>query len=213
MVYASSLDVVYLGTQNASIAWYNLNEADSRPPPDPKTHPYIKEDRFFDSKGPGGVSTPRPEYMKEYPLTKTKTQHLQLDRDYIKIFAHYGYVYSMLLIRGLVTDDPDEEVLVSGGGDGAIKLWSLDKEIGAITELCQFGEANGESVLSMALDGTFLIGGMIEGKIKIWDLETRQIVRVLKTNVSDVLALSIGGGCLFAAGANGTIEVCRYATD
>jgi len=150
--------------------------------------------------------------MKDYPLSRSETKHLQLDKDYIKIFAHYGYIYCMLLLRGIVTDDPKEEVLVSGGGDGAIKLWTLDKKAGAITELFQLGDATGDSVLSLALDGTFLIGGMIEGKINIWDLDTRQIVRVLRTNVTDVLALSVGGGCLFAAGANGKIEVCVART-
>jgi di- and tripeptidase len=167
----------------------------------------MREDRFFDSAGPGGVRSPRPEYFNEYPLSRSKTQHLQIDKENIYIFAHYGYVYCMLLLRGVVTDDPEEEFLVSGGGDGSIKIWSLDKETGAIEEWCQIGECSGDSVLSMVLDGTFLISGTTEGKINVWDLETRQIVRVLKTHVTDVLTLAVGGGCLFAAGANGQIEV------
>lgn len=114
----------------------------------------------------------------------------------------------MLMVKGIVTENPKEEVLVSGGGDGTIKLWKIGGESGgAIQELYQLGDSNGDSVLSLALDGTFLISGTSEGKVKVWDLETRQIVRNMRTGVGDVLALSVGQGCLFAAGANGVVEV------
>jgi di- and tripeptidase len=135
---------------------------------------------------------------------------LQIDEKYIHQFAHFGYVYCMLSLRGIVVDNPKEEVLVSGGGDGSIKLWRLDsRKGGAIKKLYQLGDSSGDSVLSLALDGTLLISGTIEGKIKVWDLETRQLVRNLRATVGDVLALSVGQGCLFAAGANGKVEVCK----
>ena len=114
----------------------------------------------------------------------------------------------MLLLRGVISDNPNEEFLVSGGGDGTIKAWSLDQDdSGAVVEVFQLGEDDMESVLSLAIDGTFLISGTIYGRIKVWDLETRQMVRNVRTNVGDVLTLSIGGGCLFAAGSNGKAEV------
>ncbi|KAF2670416.1 beta-Ala-His dipeptidase, partial [Microthyrium microscopicum] len=204
--FASKLNTFYLGTQNASILWYNLNEKDTRPTPLPTSHPYQREDRFFDSAGPGGVRTPRPEYHKN-PLDETEVQNLQIDKRYIHPFAHFGYVYCMLSLRGIVVDDPDEEILVSGGGDGSIKLWRLDaRKGGAIKELFQLGDSTGDSISSLALDGTFLISGTAEGKIKVWDLETRQLVKNLRANIGDVLALSVGEGCLFAAGSSGKVE-------
>jgi di- and tripeptidase len=116
----------------------------------------------------------------------------------------------MLLLRGIVADDPDEETLVSGGGDGSIKLWSLMPEkggqIGEKFEL-RLGQGDDNSVLSFALDGSFLISGRLRGEVNIWDLETRQLVRTINSSVADVLALSVGGGCLFVSGSNGTVEV------
>lgn len=113
----------------------------------------------------------------------------------------------MVLAKGL-RDDPKEEILISGGGDGAIKLWIIGGEDGAISELHKLddGRDEGESVLSLVLDGTFLYAGRINGEVNVWDLETRQLVRNLKTKTEDVLALSLGGGYLFCAGVSGIVE-------
>jgi di- and tripeptidase len=114
----------------------------------------------------------------------------------------------MVLAKGL-KDDPSEEVLISGGGDGAIKIWSLHKKGGAISELHKLddGRDEGESVLSLATDGTFLYSGRLNGEVNVWDLETKQLVRSLKAQTGDVLALSVGGGHLFCSGVTGIVEV------
>lgn len=120
----------------------------------------------------------------------------------------------MLLARDLFTDDPNEEILISGGGDGAIKLWQLDASNGgAIRELHKLddGREEGEAVLTLALDGTFLYSGRLHGEINVWDLETKQLVRSLRAHTGDVLALSVGGGLLLSAGVSGMVEVS--ATD
>lgn len=114
----------------------------------------------------------------------------------------------MQLARGL-TSNPKEEVLISGGGDGTIKIWALDETGGAIEEMHTLddGREQGESVLSIAIDGTFLYAGRADGEVNLWDLETRQLVRNLKTRTDDVLALSVGGGFIFCAGLSGVVEV------
>lgn len=119
----------------------------------------------------------------------------------------------MVLAKGL-RDDPKEEILISGGGDGAIKLWIIGGEDGAISQLHKLddGRDEGESVLSLVLDGTFLYAGRINGEVNVWDLETRQLVRNLKTKTEDVLALSLGGGYLFCAGVSGIVEASSAET-
>jgi di- and tripeptidase len=116
----------------------------------------------------------------------------------------------MLLLDGILTDDPESELLVTGGGDGSIKIWTIQHNChGLIVELYELGSEreDRESVLSLALDGTFLMSGRLGGEVNIWDLETRQLVRTLRSQVQDVHSLSVGGGFLFAAGANGRVEV------
>lgn len=116
----------------------------------------------------------------------------------------------MALVRGIVAGGSDKEVLISGGGDGVIKLWNLDpKSSGAISELDTLddGRDEGRSILSIALDGTFLYSGRNDGEIDVWDLETRQLLRRLKTTSGDVMTISVGGGFLFSAGVTGVVEV------
>lgn len=116
----------------------------------------------------------------------------------------------MLLGKGILPDAPSEEILVSGGGDGRIVLWRIDAEQGgAISSICTLedGREEGESILSLAQDGSFLYSGRFDGEVNVWDLETRQLVRSLKAETGDVLTLSLGGGYLFAGGITGLIQV------
>jgi di- and tripeptidase len=115
----------------------------------------------------------------------------------------------MLLGQGILPDRPQEEILVSGGGDGRILLWQIEPVGGRIRDICTLddGREEGESILSLAQEGSFLYSGRLDGEINVWDLETRQLVRSLKSNTGDVLALSLGGGHLFASGIFGKVQV------
>ena len=116
----------------------------------------------------------------------------------------------MLLSKGLDIDDADAEMLISGGGDGNVKLWSLSSdECGTLTE--EVSLENGDSsVLSMALDGTVLYTGRLEGDVNVWDLDTRQLIRTVKAHNADVLALAVGYGLLFSGGSNGNAKVIQF---
>lgn len=183
-----------------------------RPRPLLASHPSERKDRFFDSAGPGGVQTPRPRGADITLRDAVGGQNLEIDRHDVRQFAHYGYVYCMLLGKGILPQAPEEEVLVSGGGDGRINLWRIDPtKGGAITEAytLEDGREEGESILSLARDGSFLYSGRFAGEVNVWDLETRQLVRSLKASTGDVLSLSLGGGLLFAGGVEGVVQVRR----
>ncbi|KZF21150.1 beta-Ala-His dipeptidase [Xylona heveae TC161] len=204
VAYSPTLKTIYMGAQNTSIQWYDLKQKDLRPPPTLQSHPSFRSHRFFDSKGPGGIPSPRPDARRPDTVRALGGQLLEIERQHIVQYAHFGYVYCMLLAKGLGNKETGEEdILISGGGDGTIKLWSLDaKAGGAITELVAL-ENGDNSVLSLALDGTFLYGGLAEGDINIWDLDTRQLVRSVKAHRDDVHTLSVGWGIVFSAGATG----------
>ena len=110
----------------------------------------------------------------------------------------------MLLAFGLYGD---QEILLSGGGDGAINLWQLDQANGgAVTQLASL-ENGDDSVLALAINGTILYSGRLDGEINVWDLDTRQLIRRVKAHTTDVLALSVSRGLILSGGANGIAKV------
>lgn len=99
------------------------------------------------------------------------------------------------------------ELLISGGGDGAIKLWRLDESDGGAATHPMSLENGDESVLALALDGTILYSGRLEGEINVWDLDTRQLIRRVKAHSADVLTLSVGHSSIFSGASNGIAKV------
>ena len=99
-------------------------------------------------------------------------------------------------------------MLISGGGDGTIKLWQLYHDQGrGIREVACLGEDDAESVLSMAVDGSFLYSSKLEGAIELWDLDTKQKLRVIRAHKGDVITLQMGWGFLFSGGSTGYTRV------
>jgi di- and tripeptidase len=67
-------------------------------------------------------------------------------------------------------------------------------------------------VLSVVVSSTGLVfAGSQDGQIKVWDLETRTLVRTLvaQENV-DVLSLSVLGAEVYACSANGYVQVSSF---
>ena len=200
LAYSAQLQTVYLGAQNTSIQWCSLSRRDALPP-DLSSHPSQRTHRFFDSKGPDGTSTPRPDLEPE--LEALGGEMIEISKANMITYAHFGYVYSMALVHGLSAASPQSETLISGGGDGLIKLWNLsDDEHGSVEEASTL-ESGDSSILSLALNRLLLYAGCLEGEVKVWDLESRQLVRVVKADESDILTVSIGRGITFVGAANG----------
>lgn len=206
VVYSKQFEMVYLGAQNTSIQWCSLKDSATRPTPNPERHPDRRNHRFFDSVAAGGTSTPRQVPTR---AAMGEGDTLEIDKAHMMHYAHFGYVYCMLLVRGGNRGvDFEEDMLISGGGDGTIKLWQLDQDPGkGITELACLGEDDAESVLSLAVDGSFLYASKLEGIIELWDLDTKQKLRVIKAHKGDVLTLQMGWGYLWSAGSTGYARV------
>ena len=115
----------------------------------------------------------------------------------------------MLLAKGLGHGDADEEILISGGGDGSIKLWQIDEDAVAALSTLENGD---NSVLAMALDGNFLYSGRSEGDFDVWDLDTRQLIRTVKAHNADVLTVAVGHDFIFTGSASGWAKVFKCWT-
>ena len=163
--YSKKSDTLYLGAQNTSLQWISLKTATK------SGFPTRRPNKFFDSVP--------PERMNNL---------LEIDKENIVQYAHYSYVYTLLLgtYRG-------QEVLFTGGGDAAVNIWSLPPK--QISSLCQ----SSDPVLSLAQQ-EFLYVGHSRGTVAIWDLETNQLLRRIKID-GDVLALGVYGDFLLTAGS------------
>ena len=183
------------------LEWCNLSRKDFQSSPNLQLHPSQRSHRFFDSTGPGGVRSPRPAEAGE-PRAQGG-QELQIDKEHIVQYAHFGYVYCMLLATVSLNGELEGEFLISGGGDGTVKLWALKKHLNGTIEKLSTLESGDDSVLAMALDGTLLYTGRLGGHVNVWDLDTSQLIRSVKAHSADILTLSVGHGLIFSGGANG----------
>ena len=186
VAYSTASKTVYLGAQNTTIQWCSLKGRGSKSNGVRRdVHPSLRDDPFFDSTGPGGVRTPRPTEADLTPRHATGGEAIEIGKEHVKHFAHYGYVYCMHLVKDGISESAGQEVLITAGGDGVVKLWKLRAEDGAIEELFTLddGREEGHSILSVAIDGTFLYSGRSGGEVDVWDLETRQLVRNLKAHL------------------------------
>jgi WD40 repeat protein len=66
--------------------------------------------------------------------------------------------------------------LVTGGSDGSVRVWSLERFC-AIHRLA----AHDNSVTSLQFDDTRVVSGGSDGRVKVWDLKTGHLVRELVT--------------------------------
>lgn len=225
IAYSVQHQTVYIGAQDTTIQWVKVNDPRRIVAQDSAHHPDKRHHRFFDSKAVGGTSTPRRNEDRWGLIPKAQTV-VEVHPSAIRQFAHFGYVYSMLMARGPAhTLGADEEVLVSGGGDGTVKLWKIGPEAdadhgagsdgegaddsdidetgGTIREVMTLGNDDANSVLSLAIDGSFLYCGKLDGIVELWDLDTRQRLRVIKAHHSDIMTLQMNWGYLWSASASG----------
>ncbi|KAI3324194.1 WD domain-containing protein [Xylariaceae sp. AK1471] len=213
LAYSSQYETVYYGAQNTSIQWVSLKDPDRRVSNDSASHPDRRNHRFFDSRAIGGASTPRPT-DERYDLIPRSYVVLETDKRANKMFAHFGYVYCMLITNGATAyTSPEDDILISGGGDGTIKAWKLGgTEIGpdgyetGLEEIMVLGEDDANSVMSISVDGSFLYSGKLDGVIELWDLDTKQKLRVIKAHEGDVMSIQMGWGYLWSAARSGTVS-------
>lgn len=130
---------------------------------------------------------------------------LAFKKDHHKLFAHHGYIYSMLLVSGLIESAPSEEALLTGGGDGAIKLWRLGDTAGSTpTQIAKL--QNDNSVLSIAVEGSLLYCGLAGGALNIWNLDSQQLVKRIVRHTGDLWAVHIIQGVAICGDASGTVK-------
>lgn len=96
--------------------------------------------------------------------------------------------------------------LVTGGSDGSVRVWSLEK-YACVHRLA----AHDNSVTSLQFDETRIVSGGSDGRVKVWDLRTGQLVRELSSPAEAVwrVAFEEEKAVILASRASRTImEAC-----
>lgn len=196
IAWIRSKETLYIGSQNTYIQWIKLYEKESyNETQDPSGLPSYRFDKFFDSKGPGGKLAPQQNTVKT--LNKQNSSVLiEMPPQNVVQYAHYGYVYAMA-----VATASDKEVLVTGGGDGTVKIWDVNFQTDKGPKLIHTLETEeNSSCLSLATQGdSFIYCGLANGLVMMFDLDTFQTLRVDKYGKSNIMTLAVTGDCLFRA--------------
>lgn len=182
--YHDSSKILFVGCQNASIIWcyidieiLKLSNGQSDLLIDRNNLPHLRYNKFFDSTGPGGIIN-KIQQRKTIDFLN-QISLCEIDPKDSVHFAHYGYVYCLRIFNNefMSLKFPYDTFLVSGGGDGSVALWGIkNNKIFNLKTL-----ENDESILSMAINQTYLYVGLANGDINVWDLLTFQMIRSFKT--------------------------------
>ncbi|EWM27879.1 zn-dependent exopeptidase [Nannochloropsis gaditana] len=96
--------------------------------------------------------------------------------------------------------------VVSGAGDGFVKVWSPASR--SCVRTLQGHHGSVLTLLAGREEGV-VISGSRDGTIKVWDMESFSCRRTLRGHNDDVLSLAIWEGFLFSGAADGGILVWR----
>lgn len=183
------------------LQWCDLSNTGAAIHHTSSAHPSKRTHRFFDSRGPDGRRTPQPD-CGEAGWGKAMT----FKRDHHKLFSHHGYIYTMLIVKGLVESSPSEEMLLTGSGDGVVKLWRLGQHPDAVpVQVAKLN--NADPVLSIAVDGSFLYTGVAGGALNIWNLDSNQLIKRITKSSGDLWAVDIIRGVAICGDSNGIVKV------
>lgn len=222
MKYLDSLDTLVFGCQNASLLFLeNLCErmciAQKSSTRDMNRLPHRRYDKFFDSQGPTGTGSKKPNYgdsgTDSGDDSDTQNVILEVPSENIVPYAHNGFIYSICklddefhsLFSTQRSDDTNVEYITSASGDGINKIWKFSGRANTVTiTFMDIQLDNHDSVISQAVEFPFLYSGLTQGIINIWDLSTRELVSTIKTkNDDDITSISVYKDHIFAIDESG----------
>lgn len=229
IAWSEKLSALFIGAQNASIMWVRLplnsirgmNNGTSI-----EKLPHFRFDRFFDSKGPGGmVNRVQTEHylLRSDSHNQVNGPHLvEIAQSNVIRFAHFGYVYCMEFLTEQnapafcdLYRNKYHSFLVTCGGDGNVKLWGIkiDEEGYIRLETIELLE-NDVAILSMHVIDSSICVGLSDSSINAWDLTTFQLTRSFRfiseeDRDDEVLSLCMYDGCIYKATNMGGL--CKFS--
>ena len=107
-----------------------------------------------------------------------------------------------------VAVSPDQHSILSGGGDGTIRVWScpLGRQ-----EAVWDAHPGGVKCLALSPDGALCVSGGNDGRIKIWDVHGASLVTTFVGHTNSVVSISFPqtGDTFASAGGDGAIRIWK----
>ncbi|KAI8330555.1 hypothetical protein BD560DRAFT_416277 [Blakeslea trispora] len=200
LVYSNTNKMLYFGSQNTSIQWYDFAEAQTTDLPNVPA-------------SPRRIGFNTINFFEKDEDNNEEVQQQELDKDVIKRVireknvyanAHDGYVYCLLHAKDI--PNVDGQVLISGSGDGNVKIWLIQQGGIVLLHTLEGNPDKGILCLALSEDG-YLFCGVQGGDVQIWDLETYQMIRSVMAHTDDVLAVIVRGSGFVSASADGSIKL------
>jgi len=212
-VHSSRKRTIFCGAQNASIQWHQLPDESNLTLVRSQSSPGSRRHRFFDSLGPGGSINQSSQTDGVNDDTANHGgQQLAFSKRNYSAYAHKSYIYCMILAKGLLGIDSEEEVLISAGGGGTIKIWGindLQSEVPRLVQLEQFKNKDA-SVFSIACKGYLLYAGLSNGVTHVYNVASMQLVQKLPVGHGDVNQIQVLDGITLCGTAEGWVKVSEH---
>lgn len=224
LAWNPSLQTIYIGCQNTSLQWFGFSEDQIgqriKETSSGVSTPSRKVHKFFDSY-PQYTHKPADLFANNFgsfspPSSEKGTSvntasAFDIPASNVIDSAHYGYVYCMAIVPSsrAGSDDPLSpsgrcQQLLTGSGDETVKLWNC---MSSGPKLLHTFECSHGAVLSLAARSDTVFAGCQDGYVKVFDLETKTLVRtiIVQENV-DILSSSMMHSDLFTCSANGQVQ-------
>ncbi|CAG8668236.1 19282_t:CDS:10 [Gigaspora margarita] len=147
VVYSDSLETLYIGCQNTSIQQFDLSTKEKyRSLNSPLLVKSSNENEDAETAKVCAEISYIPKYDDDNDIPR-----YEIDETMVYWNSHNGYVYALLL-----GNNKDGEILISGSGDGDVKIWSIEKNS---MNLLQILKGTDAGVLTFALHEDLLFCG------------------------------------------------------
>ncbi|GAA5805297.1 hypothetical protein HPULCUR_010812 [Helicostylum pulchrum] len=214
VTYAEKSHLLFFGCQNTSMQWYDFGLGPHTTPPHQpmiqgSNQPDTQKSQFFQMFHDLGLNAKQ---HHDYLFTE-ETDLIQcvICTNQVYANAHNGYVYCMAYANDL--PNIEGEVIITGSGDGNIKIWSIQNKSVRHYQTLTGGDPD-RGILSLAIseDG-YLFCGVQGGHVQIWDLETYQLIRSVIAHSDDVLSVMAKDSGFISASADGLIKFWNEGFD
>lgn len=117
-----------------------------------------------------------------------------------------------MLLATMRRENVSREVLVSGAGDGAIKVWSLESlDAGGTPEPVHKFKHSSTTVFSLATNDALLYAGLGNGAVHVYNLDSAQLVQKVNIGSDCVGTIQVMGGVAFCGTNGGILKVRRLS--